>query len=117
VRILKTPISSCRTSHRQYVEEYQHLREQTTALNSRLLDLLSRKMLKQTRRKLGLDRTAIDEEAVENAYVVMTDYAMHFARKGGRRLSRGAFRRSPARVRQRAGPLPPVPGHLPLHDL
>lgn len=81
--------------HQQYVEEYRQLREQVREINNHLLDMLSRKTIKQARRKLDLHRISLDEEAVETAHVVMVDFALHFARKGGRTLHEVYFEKHP----------------------
>jgi hypothetical protein len=75
----------------QYLDDYQTLRTQVRDINSQLLDLLSRKTLKQARRRLDLHRLPLDEEAADVARTVLVDYAIHFARRGGRRLQEVYF--------------------------
>lgn len=83
------------SDYRDHLDEYLELRRRMRSINSQLMDMVSRKTLKQARRRLDLHRLQIDEGAVDVVRTVLMDYAIHFARRGGRRLQEVYFDEHP----------------------
>ena len=83
------------SEHQAQVEEYQTVREALTTLSEKVMPGLTRKIIRQVRKKLHVNRIAFDQAEISTVELVMIDYALYHARPGGQTLFEAYFERHP----------------------